>query len=1112
MSDLFLSITGMDCASCSLRVEQCFASTKGIHNYNVSLFSNNARLQYNPDIVQAEEIVQQVRQLGFGCEQLASNINASLQVELIPVYAVDDVVQYLRSLQGIRKITYEIKYNWLKQPQHCYLDITYDPSIIGARRILSEKINISSLSSTISTSTSLFSRIFSPSSSPNEHIPLLPSSSSPSSSIPSVSIHNPNRATYAVLSLRQELPDNDSILVQIMWQRLYLGGICTLSATVLAYILTPEYVADSTNTALRKLNDELFPLFSVRTLIQFILSTIALLYLGTPLIIQAYKAARYSYMMTMDTLVSASSLAAYFYSIGMIIAAVCGVSRKEISLPIFETTTILLTLVALGRTIEHSAKKQTVKILKQLASSSNTVADVVVVPLDDTNSKKNIPVSSSCGSSNSNSSNASCSFSLSVETLSTYTIETVSSKLLHLNDIIRVSPGSVVPADSIIIGGQTSIDESTLTGESIPVMKRTNDTIIGGSTNIEGVIYARVLALPGSGALSHIVQLVEEAQSIRPPLQLIADKVASIFTPLIFIISILSFAIWYGLAVSNKINTNGIPPGTFALLFSLALLVVSCPCAISLAVPTATMVATLMGTKFGVLIKNGATLETINKIQHIVFDKTGTLTEGKPVIDTIQVLVPDRMLIAAAKHAGFTVDIVNSSSPTNSNKSISSSLVTTMNAAQAAALILAAEAEEGATHPLAYAVSCAAKVDKIRCKRKGDTMKSKITKPVSSCGSNGDDSGAPSRVSIPGCGVIAEGNEFTIHVGKLSWLLETEPKGVGIDTDIDDTELQNITKDMNSKGLTILGVAIDGKLVALLGAKDNLRPEAKAVVSWLNMKNIAVWIASGDNEGSVGSIAKELNIPNYRTHATLTPEGKANLIDRIQHGSINDDHDNLSSLDASQSNTVGLSTTTSSKRKTSMLLPPRALVMMIGDGVNDAVALCTADVGVAMNNNVQSSSSINKDNATSTNVITAAAVTTSIIAQDAAHIIFQTSNLDILPTLLRLAKVTHLRIQYNFMWAFLYNVLAMPLAGGVLYPFNVDITIPPSLAGISELFSSVPVILGSLLIYTFNSSSAIWKAELEPRKKVGILDKLFSKSVNKNESGKKNSNVTYSEL
>lgn len=407
---------------------------------------------------------------------------------------------------------------------------------------------------------------------------------------------------------------------------------------------------------------------SARILVQLVLATIAALVYGLPLASNAVAAFAASRTLTMDTLVTISSGVAYVYGICLLIASAAlkhnVASEDGMGEPPFEATAVLLGLVAVGREIEQGAKRRTqhaVQRLTQLTQVEAMLAIPAAVAAGDLLQKIAGGAATAVKAVSSGSAGAATppasatdygAASAAASRPAEATAVTVAGAaaaaaapalgvagsalppdLLHLGDVITVAPGQRFPCDGTVAGGSSSANESIVTGESAPVAKTVGASVIGGSTNGEGVLQVRVTALPSTGTISRIVAQIQAAQAARPRVQQVADTVSSWFTPFILASGVLVFIAWIAAGYSGAVTeTQGLSPAAFAAQFALSLIVVSCPCAIGLAVPTVIMVATSVAARHGLLLKSGAALESAALIKHVIFDKTGTLTEGKPTV------------------------------------------------------------------------------------------------------------------------------------------------------------------------------------------------------------------------------------------------------------------------------------------------------------------------------------------------------------------------------------------------------------------------------------------------------------------------------------------------
>ncbi len=404
----------------------------------------------------------------------------------------------------------------------------------------------------------------------------------------------------------------------------------------------------------------------------------------------------------------------------------------------------------------------------------------------------------------------------------------VSTSQVQVGDVIILKPGDRVPVDGTIIDGETAIDESLVTGESIPVAKKEGDNVIGGSINQSGSVRFEGTKVGEETALAQIVRLVEAAQNSKAPGQRLADRFAQYLVVLAIGTGLVTFLFWFAIARQ---------PALFALTFAISAIVIACPDALGLATPTAVAVGTGLGAKHNILIKDTPTLERVSKIQSIVFDKTGTLTEGKPRLSEI------------ATVQGWDED---------------------------AALRLVGGAETDSNHPLSNATL--------------EEVKSRHLQ-------------LPTRIerfeNLSGLGVRAsiEGKEVLVGTVKLM-------KQSGIDT----APLQGRIDQLVEKGETIMVLAVDGKVIAAIGAADTVKPMAKVAVSRLNQLGIETAMITGDNLVTAEAVARMVGIK--RVFADVLPKDKATFVKKLQYEG--------------------------------------KFVAMVGDGVNDAPALAQADIGIAI--------------------------------------------------------------------------------------------------------------------------------------------------------------------
>lgn len=482
---------------------------------------------------------------------------------------------------------------------------------------------------------------------------------------------------------------------------------------------------------------------------------------------------------------------------------------------------------------------------------------------------------------------------------------------VKVGDIIRVKPGEKVPVDGVIVDGSTTIDESMVTGESMPVTKKKGDDVVGSTINTNGTFNFKATKVGSDTMLSQIVDLVKKAQTSHAPIQNLTDKISNIFVPAVLIIAIITFVIWY-------VFLNA--PLVTALLFAVSVVVIACPCALGLATPTALMVGTARSAKMGVLIKNGEVLEEVSDLDTVVFDKTGTITVGKPQV----------------------TDVVG-----DQNK----------------VLTIAASLEENSEHPLATAVVKKAKEDKIALAQ------------------------VKNFAAIEGKGVRASYDGQTAFVGS-DRLLED----ISISQEMKDQAIK-----LQKEAKTVVYVGLGQEIIGLIAIQDVPKPSSKAAIAELKKRGLKTIMLTGDNPNVANAIGKEVSID--QVIAGVLPTEKAAEIKKLQDEG----------------------------RK----------VAFVGDGINDAPALSTADVGIAMGSGTD-------------------------VAIESGGIVLVQNDLMGVVRALDISKKTFNRIKLNLFWALIYNTIGIPIAAGLF--MGLGLTLSPELAALAMAFSSVSVVTSSLLL------------------------------------------------
>ena len=593
----------------------------------------------------------------------------------------------------------------------------------------------------------------------------------------------------------------------------------------------------------------------------------------------------------MNSLVAVGTGAAFLYSVVATIVPTLFVAAGVMPDVYYEAVMIIIALVLAGRALEARARRQTATALRRLASLQPTSATLLV-----DQHERETPIDA-----------------------------------LRRGDVILVRPGERIPVDGQVLDGATSVDESMLTGESMPVAKRAGELVTGGTINRTGAIRFRATRVGPDSTLAQIVRLMRDAQASRAPIQQLADRVSAVFVPTVMAIAAITTIAW--------LIAAGDGGSVRALAAGVSVLIIACPCAMGLAVPTAVMVATGRGSELGVLTKGGEALQRTSEITAVVLDKTGTVTEGRPKVISTELLMRGGGATSAA--SGWREEDV---------------------------LRLAASIERLSEHPLADAIVRAA-----------------------------DERGlSPFAVTDfeaePGAGVSAivvgapAGERLQVRVGTADWVDGAGRSGAARAT----------ANRLAHQGQTPVFVACNRDVIGVMGIADPIRETSVAGIAALRRLDLKIVMLTGDRKAAAEAIASAAGITDVI--ADVRPEGKVAAVEALQR----DGH----------------------------------VVAMVGDGINDAPALARADVGIAMGSGTD-------------------------VALEAADVALMRGDLQALVSAIRVARAALQTMKQNLFWAFVYNVIGIPIAAGVLYP-AFGITLSPVLASAAMAFSSVSVVTNSL--------------------------------------------------
>lgn len=581
----------------------------------------------------------------------------------------------------------------------------------------------------------------------------------------------------------------------------------------------------------------------------------------------------------MSSLVMIGSSSAFFYSV-MALAVPSWFPAGTANL-YFEAAAVIITLILIGKLLEARAKGRTSEAIRRLLDLQAKTARVIRDGIE---------------------------------------LEVVVESVIP-GDLVAVRPGERVPVDGVVESGASWLDESMISGEPLPVEKRLGDDVVGGTVNQTGAFRFRAARVGADTVLAQIVRMVEQAQASKPEIQRLADRIATVFVPVVMLMAVATFIGWYLLGPDPSLN--------YAFVTAVSVLLIACPCAMGLATPTAVMVATGKAAELGTLFRRGAALETLAQIDTVVLDKTGTLTEGRPTL----------------------TDVV------------------TFDFDKETALAIAAAVETESEHPIARAVVAAA--------HERDLTLNTVT-----------------DIKVePGYGLSATIDGRSIAVGAERYMKRL---------DIDNAAASGAAIRFAEQAQSVVFLAVDERLVAVLAVSDPIKTSSSEAVTALHDLGLEVTMLTGDNAHTANAVAGSLGID--RVVAGVLPDGKAREVNRLQ-------------VDG-------------------------RTVAFVGDGINDAPALASADVGIAIGTGTD-------------------------IAVEAGDLVLMSGDLRGIVQAVSLSRKTLRTIRGNFFWAYAYNVALIPLAAGALYPL-FGLLLNPMLAAAAMSVSSLFVVSNSLRLRKFS--------------------------------------------
>lgn len=551
---------------------------------------------------------------------------------------------------------------------------------------------------------------------------------------------------------------------------------------------------------------------NISGLLQFLISTPAQFWLGAGFYRHAWIGLR-NLRPTMDLLIALGTSAAYFYSVFVLVMQIANPMFEGDSF--FEVAVILICFVLLGRFLENNGKgKSSDAILKLMKLQANTA---IVVDFDESTKEITGDIDG----------------------------EVVDTDLVQVGDVLRVPPGASIPVDGVVVLGNSNVNEAMISGESMPQKRSEGSSVIGGTMNMNSVLYVKATKVGADTALSKIVQLVEDAQAQKPEIQKMTDRLSGVFVPIVVAIAVIDFGIWMLVFRFATLPDHFIPettsPFVFSLLLAISVLVIACPCGLGLAAPSAIMVGTGLAAKYHILIKGGLAIEKGHQVDVVLFDKTGTLTIGQPTVT-----IAKRLRAHSSSKKGSKGNHVLS---------------------KAEFLAILASAEMSSEHPIGKAIFSYAKDG-------FETLQGDRTQ-VWPCVVQ------PKRFkAISGRGITCKINKKRVLMGNRALFEEH-----AIDLD---EHLEKRFQKLESEGKTLLLVGYAGQLVGYIAVADQLRPEAVEIAKQLRRRNIRMGIVSGDNERTVNHIAQALGVDDL-VFSQVLPQDKKKIVERCQrerrHGS-----------------------------------------------------------------------------------------------------------------------------------------------------------------------------------------------------------------------------------
>ncbi|EJD07313.1 copper P-type ATPase CtaA [Fomitiporia mediterranea MF3/22] len=802
-----LRIEGMTCGACVESIEGMLRGRDGIHSVKVALLAERGVVEFDPSIWTVEKVVEEINDMGFDATLIPPSRTDTITLRIFGMTCsacTNTIETGLSSVPGVSKVAVSLTTETAQ--------IEFDRVLISPREMV-ERIEDMGFDAVVSD---------------HEDATQLRSLT----------------RSKEIQEWRARFWTSFAFAVPVFFIGMIFKHISFLRWIADYKIATGIYLGD---------------------VLSLILTTPVQFWLGKKFYKNSFKALKHG-SATMDVLVTIGTTAAYSYSVFAMVCAAFSSDPDDRPSVFFDTSTMLIMFVSLGRYLENKAKGKTSAALTDLMALSPSMATIYTDP-ECTQEKR------------------------------------IATELLQPGDIVKLVPGDKVPADGTVIRGSSSIDESAVTGEPVPVVKQVGDNVIGGTVNGLGTFDMQVTRAGKDTALAQIVKLVEDAQTSKAPIQAFADRVAGFFVPTVVSLALITFVGW--MIISHVVPDMNLPVifhmhGTSKLAVCLKLcisvVVVACPCALGLSTPTAIMVGTGVGAQNGILIKGGRALEASRSIRRIVLDKTGTVTEGK-----LQVVA------LAWVPSGFESDAhADATKPGKFDEQPLSTLCADGVTSRAAVLSMVAAAEARSEHPLAKAAATYGK--DLVAKSLSNVPEVNIVTFESVTGA-----GVRSTITLAGSSMY-----YTVLVGTAKFVSQSEYDETHLPA-----ELASFAEREEEQGRTVIFVSLASSASAAQKSSAHARPilamslsdvpkasSARAIKALHDM-GIEVNMMTGDGRTTAIAIAKEVGINPEGVWARMSPKGKAKVVGELMERD-------------------------------------KGGVAMVGDGINDSPALVAADVGIAL--------------------------------------------------------------------------------------------------------------------------------------------------------------------